>query len=83
MLPVLSGIWNGHLVLDNQSVCSSLGKTMSPVLSVPQLLVVLCLELGPHKTYGILSAWLGLCEKWPLCVLRVGLSPGELDSRHI
>lgn len=45
-----------HLVLDNRSVCSSLGKAISAALSVPQLLIAPCLELGPRGTYGILSA---------------------------
>ena len=31
-----------HLVLVDQLVCSSPGKTVSPILSIPQLLAVLC-----------------------------------------
>ena len=37
------------LVLDNQWVCSSLGKTISPILGIPQLPVVLCLRLRPLR----------------------------------
>ena len=38
-----------HLILDNQLVCSSLGKTISPAHLIPQLPVVLCLGLRPGE----------------------------------
>lgn len=37
-----------HLLSDNQFVCSSLEKTISPTLSNPELPVVLCAELRPR-----------------------------------
>jgi hypothetical protein len=36
-----------HLVLDNQSVCSSLRNAISPVLCIPYMLIVLCVGLRP------------------------------------
>lgn len=36
-----------HLVWADQLVCSSPGKTVSPILSIPQLPAVLCLGLQP------------------------------------
>lgn len=38
---------DGHLVLDNQLMCSSLDKTTSPVLRIPKLPIILCVELKP------------------------------------
>jgi hypothetical protein len=40
-----------HLVLDNQVVCSSLRKTISPTLGIPQWPVVLCVGLEPHRHF--------------------------------
>lgn len=34
------------LMLDNQLVCSFLGKTISLIVSIPWFLLVLCVELG-------------------------------------
>jgi hypothetical protein len=36
-----------HLVLENKLVCSSLEKTTSPEVNIPQLLVVLSAGLEP------------------------------------
>jgi hypothetical protein len=46
-----------HLVLDNQLVCSSLGKTTSFAPSFLQLSIVLCVGLRPQP-FGLLK-WLG------------------------
>lgn len=35
-------------VVDNHLVCSSQEETIPPVLSIPSLLVVLCVWLRPH-----------------------------------
>lgn len=44
---------DGPLVFDNQLMCPSLGKTISPAPSTPRLSVVLCAGLMPHKLYPI------------------------------
>lgn len=41
--------WADHLVLDNQLVCSSMGKTISATLSIPYLSIVLCIRLRSHE----------------------------------
>lgn len=38
-----------HLILDNQLGGSSLEKITPPISSIPKLLVVLYLQLGPHE----------------------------------
>ena len=48
-----------HLVLDNQSLCSALGKTISPALSYPQPSVVLCVGLR-LRLCGLASVHLGM-----------------------
>ena len=40
-----------HLALNNQLVCSSLGKATSPALSFTQLFIVLCVYLLLHTTF--------------------------------
>lgn len=52
----------GYLVLDQQLLCSSLDKTISPTLSLPELLVVLCVVLR----HGGLSCWC-FCRNAPRC----------------
>jgi hypothetical protein len=43
----------GCLAVNNQLLCSSLGKTPSPVLSSPQLPIVLCVILRPGGLFPI------------------------------
>lgn len=40
-----------HFLIDNQLQHSSLGKIISPTLSIPQLPVVLCVDLGIHSLF--------------------------------
>lgn len=44
-----------HLVLDNQLVCSSLGKATSLVPSFPQLPIPLCAGFRPHELLPVHS----------------------------
>lgn len=46
-----------HLALDNQLVCSLLGRLLAPSFSVPQLLGVVCVGWRPC---GIFSVQLGM-----------------------
>lgn len=45
-----------HLVLDNQLLCSSLGETIHLIPSIPQLLGILCVELGSCELSLVLLA---------------------------
>ena len=53
--PILHVFRADHLTLDNQLVCSSLGKTASPVLSLPQFLIVHCGGLRSHELFSMQS----------------------------
>ena len=44
-----------HLALDNQLVCSLLGKATSPALSFPQLPIVLCVGCRPSGFFLVQS----------------------------
>ena len=50
---------NNQLSLDEQSVCSSLGKTLSPAPSIPLMPVVLCVVFVPGGLYP--SLWHVYC----------------------
>lgn len=63
-----------HLALDNQLVCSLLGKATSPALSFPQLLVVLCVE---YKLHGPFLVYFGLSIGVNLVQLTLGGHVGE------
>lgn len=55
-----------HLVLHNQLVCSSLGKTISLALCIPQLPVVLCEWNEVSRAFACLLwhvyCWFLLCS---------------------
>lgn len=38
-----------HLVLDNLTVSTPLGKTVSPTPNIPGLPIVVCVQLKPHE----------------------------------
>lgn len=40
-----------HLVVGNQLMCSSLGKTISLIPNSPSLSIVLCAALRPHRLF--------------------------------
>ena len=46
-----------HFVLDNQLVCSSLDKTISPILGIPQLLLDRCKMLNHHELSPTTLLW--------------------------
>lgn len=57
------GLFSGHhLVLDIQLMCSSLGKTISPALNFPQLPIVLCIGLRPHRLLVWHIRWCPPCR---------------------
>lgn len=45
---------NNILISDNHLVCYSLGKTISPILKIPLLLIVLYVGLRPCEVFTIL-----------------------------
>lgn len=55
-------------VLDNQSVCSSLGITLSPTLSIPDWLVALYIGLSPHDVPAPTLACLLLLSLFGSCL---------------
>lgn len=50
-----------HLVLNNKSVNSSLGKAVSPAFSIHQYPIVLCVQWSPHRLSSIHFACLLIC----------------------
>lgn len=51
-----------YLVLNNQLVCSSLGKIISPTLSISELIVILRVGLRPP---GLLPIYLSITIAFP------------------
>lgn len=46
-------IFSGHLASDNQLLCPSLGKTISPCPRIPWLFTILCASFRPHGLFHV------------------------------
>lgn len=72
-----------HLVFDNQLVCSSLGKTVSPALRIPSWPVALCVGLRSHEFSMVhisMSVSLSLLRRGPGKKLKLTISADWLTG---